>query len=87
MTIIIRVQPRAKRNSVEFSEDGAIRVRVTAPPDKGKANRAAIKLLADRLGAPISSLRIVRGHRSRNKVIQVDGLDNASVVSLIRELA
>ena len=79
MDISIRVHPRSNRNVVEVADDGTVRVRVTASPEKGKANDAVVKLLADRLGAPKSSIAIVRGHRSRNKVVRFDGLDKQEI--------
>ena len=71
----IRVQPRASRNEIgELSEDGVLRVRVTAPPTDGKANEAVVKLLAKHIGIAPSALTITRGGTSRNKVIEVEGL-------------
>lgn len=87
MNLDIRVQPRANRNSVEIGADGTVRVRVTAPPDRGKANDAVVKLLADRLRVSKSAIRIIRGHTSRNKVIQVNGLDRDDTISRIRASA
>ena len=84
MNLNIKVQPRASRNSVEISGDGAVKVRVTAPPDRGRANDAVIKLLAARLRVSRSAVRIVRGHTSRNKVVQVEGLDIADALCRIR---
>ncbi len=84
MNINVRVQPKARRNSVEVTDDSAVRVRVTAPPDRGKANEAVIKLLAARLGVSKSAIRVIRGHKSRNKVVQVEGLDCADALRRIR---
>ena len=84
MNINIRVHPRASRNTVELTEDGAVRVRVTAPTDRGKANDAVIRLLASRLGVSRSAVRIVRGHTSRSKVVQVEGLDLADAIGILR---
>ena len=54
-------------------------VRVTAPPEKGRANAAVIALLADALGVAKTSVRITRGHNSREKLVAVDGLEAAEV--------
>ena len=48
-------------------------VRVTAAPEGGKANDAVVALLAKRLRVPKRSVRIVRGHKSRNKQIRIEG--------------
>ena len=75
MNINVRVQPRSNRNAIEVSGGDIVKVRVTAPPERGKANDAAIRLIADRFGVARSAVRIVRGHTSRNKVVRVEGLD------------
>ena len=79
MNLNIKVHPRANRNTVEVSDDGALTIRVTAAPDRGKANAAAVKLLAGRLDVPKSSVSIIRGHTSRNKVVRVDGIEDAEL--------
>ena len=79
MNLNVKVQPHAKRNTVEVSDDGALTIRVTAAPDRGKANAAAIKLLASSLRVPKSSVSIIRGHTSRNKVVRVDGIEDAEL--------
>ena len=79
MNLNIKVHPRANRNTVEVSDDGALTIRVTAAPDRGKANAAAVKLLANRLDVPKSSVSIIRGHTSRNKVVRVDGIEDAEL--------
>ena len=79
MNLNIKVHPRANRNTVEVSDDGAVTIRVTAAPDRGKANAAAVKLLAGRLDVPKSSVSIIRGHTSRNKVVRVDGIEDAEL--------
>lgn len=72
----VHVQPRAGRDDVEGFRDGVLRVRVTAPPAEGKANTAVVKLLSDALGVSRSRIAIVRGHRARQKVIEVEGLSD-----------
>ena len=84
MRTAVRVVPRARRNAVEVTEDGSLRVRVTAAPADGKANEALVSLLSKRLRVPKSSVRIVRGHRARNKVVEVDGLSAQEVVDRLR---
>ena len=74
-TVEVRVTPRASssRVDVERGPDGGIeiRVRVTAPPERGKANRAVVELLARELGVAPTALEIVRGARSRRKTIRI----------------
>jgi uncharacterized protein len=77
-TIAVRVQPRARRDEIDAVRDGVIVMRVTAPPLEGRANDAVRRLLADRLGVPASTVHILRGQRSRDKVVRVDGVDQAA---------
>ena len=74
ITYKVRVQPKASRNQVDGYSADRLRLRVTAPPQDGKANAAVISLLAETLGVPKSRLRIIRGHGSREKLVQVTSL-------------
>jgi len=78
-TIAVRVQPRASRDGIVGWRDSVLRVRVCAAPIEGGANRAVESLLARALGVPTASVRVVRGERSRNKLVKVDGLGTADV--------
>ena len=60
-----------------------LRVRVQESPVDGQANRALIKLLADRLGVPISVVRIASGLKSRNKVVEIAGFDRDSAIRVL----
>ena len=85
VTLEIRVTPRAKRNSVELTSPGQLCVRVTVPPEDGKANAAVLKLLAKALGIPKSRMSIIRGQTNRDKVIALDGVTSSELeVTLAR---
>jgi uncharacterized protein len=78
LRLSVRLQPGAGRNetgTVELDAAGKtfLRVRVTAPPEGGKANRALIKLLARTWRLPASSLEVVTGAKDRRKVLEIDG--------------
>jgi uncharacterized protein (TIGR00251 family) len=77
--LAIRVQPRAKRTEVAGEREGAVVIKVNAPPLDGKANEAVCKLIAQRLGVPARSVRVVRGEKSRDKQVRVEGMDAADV--------
>lgn len=77
--IRLRVMPRAKRDAIDGFVDGVLKVRVTAAPQDGDANQAVVKLLAKQLGLPRSSVALVRGAKSRDKVIEISGLDLTSI--------
>lgn len=68
----IRVIPRAKQNSVTTDSDGTIRVHTTTAPTDGKANDAVVRALAKHFDVPRSSINIVRGQTSHNKVIEIN---------------
>ena len=82
MRLKVRVYPGSSRNAVAWSADQGLKVWVTAAPEDGKANAALLKLLADRLGIPRSGIRIIRGQRSRNKVLRLEGLTTEDVSRL-----
>ncbi len=67
----VRVQPRARRTEVVGWQGPALRIRVTAAPEAGLANRAVTDLLARALGVPVSSIELVRGAASRDKLFRV----------------
>jgi uncharacterized protein (TIGR00251 family) len=70
----VRVIPRASRNEIEGITGSALKVRVTAPPVEGAANKALIELLAERLEVRKSQIEIVAGQTSQQKMISVVGL-------------
>ena len=78
----VRVQPRSSRSAVEGVHGGALKVRLTAPPVDGAANEALVALLADELGVPRRSVRIVGGETSRTKIVEVRGIAAAVVERL-----
>jgi hypothetical protein len=75
--IDIRVIPRAPRTRVDGTRGGAILIRLAAPPVDGAANDELIAFLSDALGLPRSNISIVAGEKSRDKRVQVVGLDAA----------
>ena len=75
----VRVTPGASRDALLGWQGDVLRLSVAAPAQRGKANEAALRLLAAALGVPRERLRIVRGHTSRQKVIAIQGLDEAEV--------
>lgn len=66
----VRVIPRAKLNRVEVQPDGSVRVHTTTAPTDGKATADVIKMLAEHFGVPKTSIKLVRGATSRDKVFE-----------------
>ena len=77
--LAVRVVARASRDEIAGFEGETLRVRVTAPPVEGRANRALTRLLAKELGVARGDVRVVAGRGSRDKVLAVDGLGAAEV--------
>ena len=68
----VRVQPRASKDEITGVPQGAPRVRLRAPPVDGAANDALVIFLAGELGLSRREVRIVSGHGSRSKVVEID---------------
>lgn len=73
----LRVMPGARRTELVGRHGDAWKVRVSAPPENGRANDAVLNLLAERIGLPRRAVSIASGHSGRKKVVQVDGIDLA----------
>lgn len=79
----VRAQPGAKRNAITGVHNGALRVSVTAAPDKGKANDAIINVLAESFQLAKSSITLLGGATSRQKTFLLQGVKLDLVKSLL----
>lgn len=73
-TLNVRVTPRARTQDARVDATGTLLVRVRAPALDGRANVAALTAVAEALGVPVTTLRLLRGERGRRKVLEVGGL-------------
>ncbi|MBP8951174.1 MAG: DUF167 domain-containing protein [Armatimonadetes bacterium] len=73
-TLRLRVIPRARKDEIAGERDGAVVVRLQAPPVEGAANKALLKFLAKQLGVRPGDLTIASGAQSRDKIVRVEGL-------------
>ena len=78
--ISLRVYPGASRNEVVGFADGVLRVKVSAPPIRGKANRELIAFLSQLLGVGKDGVDIIKGHTTRNKIVAIGGLSRDEVM-------
>ncbi len=78
--IKIKLIPRSSRNEIIGKENDVIKVKLTAPPVEGKANKALVQFLAKKLGKPKRDVEIVSGEHSRLKSIRVYGLSIEEVM-------
>jgi uncharacterized protein (TIGR00251 family) len=81
--LAVKVTPNAGRNEITGVKDGVLRVKIAAPPDKGKANKELTDFLSRTLGVSKSSVAIIRGQTSRNKVIAIAGISREEAMKRI----
>lgn len=74
ITFAVRVQPRASHSAIAGEIDGALKVRLTAPPVEGAANEELIRFLSKLFGVPRQQIVIASGATARNKIIRVTDL-------------
>lgn len=67
MILTVHVKPNARQESLEWIDEDTLKISVTAPPEKGKANKAVITLLAKELGVAKTTIELIRGSTARIK--------------------
>ena len=77
------VVPGAARTEVVGTHDGALRIRVAAPPEKGRANRDVARFLKKKTGGKVA---IVKGHGSRRKTIRIGGVRPVDIQAALGEV-
>lgn len=83
--VTVRVQPGARREGVAGLHGATLKVTVTAPPEKGKANQAVLDLLARALGVKRRQLELISGAASRSKRVLVCGMSGPALVARLRQ--
>lgn len=83
MRLRIRAQPRASRTELAGEHGGALKVRLAAPPVDGDANRELIRFIARAVHVPASAVRVVSGSSSRSKLLEIEGVDSATVLKAL----
>ena len=71
----VKVVPRASKSEIVGSHDGALKIRIAAPPVEGAANAELIKLLAKTFGVSKSAVEIIGGQTSKIKQVKISGID------------
>jgi hypothetical protein len=74
ITVAVRVRPRSARAGIEGVEGEVLRVRLTAPPVEGLANKQLIEVMARAMGVAKSRVTILRGEGARTKLVAIEGL-------------
>jgi len=83
LTFAVRVVPRASKTAAAGEHDGALRVRVAAPPVEGAANEELVRFLAKTFGVAAREVEILSGHASKSKRVRVRGAKASDLLRLI----
>ena len=83
MVLAVRVQPRASKDEIAGVMSGALKVRLRAPALEDRANEALCEFLAELLKTPKAAVRILSGHHSRSKRVEVRGVTEQQVLGLV----
>ena len=86
LTFDIQVIPHASRAEIAGVQEGAFKVKVTAPPVEGAANEACIKLLAKELGLKKSQMEISSGAKSRKKTVMIKDISKKELETKINNI-
>ena len=78
--IAVRLRPRGHADEVLGLEEGVLQAKVAAPPVDGKANRSLCRLVARQAGVPPSRVTVLRGEKSRDKLLLVEGIDEPTLM-------
>jgi uncharacterized protein (TIGR00251 family) len=81
LVVRLHVLPRAKRCEIAGVHNGALKIKITAPPVDDAANRAIIEFFSASLGLPKSNLQILAGAKSRDKILQIKGVSLADFLA------
>jgi uncharacterized protein len=83
-TFAVRVQPRAARTAITGMMGEVVKLSLSAPPVDGRANVAVVEFFSEVFSVPRSSVQVVTGERSRNKVIRIAGRTAAELQQMLR---
>ncbi len=83
LTIRVKAVPGASRDSIAGLLGDRVKVRISAPPEGGKANKAIVKLFARSLGCKPAQVSIVSGQTNPEKIVSIDGVDASSVAGVL----
>jgi len=79
----VRIQPRASKDEIVGEYNGALKIKLTSPPVEGEANRSCIEFLSKRFKIAKSHLEIIKGEKSKDKLIKIIGLRREDVLKIL----
>jgi uncharacterized protein len=83
VNLLVRVQPRASKDEIAGTMEGALKIRLRAPALENRANDALVAFLADLLKRPKSAVRIQSGEHGRTKRVEIHGVTRQQVLNLV----
>jgi uncharacterized protein len=84
ITFHVRVQPRASKDEISGTWEGALKVRLSAPAVENRANEALVAFLSDLLKTPKSAVRIQSGEHARTKRVEIRGVTRQQILDLLQ---
>lgn len=84
VTLSVRVQPRASKDEIAGTLDGALKIRLRAPALENRANEALVEFLSSLLKTSKSAVRIQSGEHGRNKRVEIRGVTRRQVLDLLQ---
>ena len=81
--ISVHAYPNAAKNEVIGFTDDVLRVKISAPPVKGKANKELLAFLCQLLALSKDRIGIIKGHTTRNKIVAIDGMSKEAAIKLL----
>lgn len=83
VTFAVRVLPRSSRNEIVGEAEGVLKIKLTAPPVEGAANKALIEFLSGKLKVAKSRITIITGQSGRSKVVAIEGITKAEFLNSV----
>jgi len=86
LRVYLKVQPSSSKRELVFRDDGTVKAYLNSAPENNKANKELVKYLAEILGISKGSVKIIKGHKTKNKVVEISGLSAADFSKKIKAL-
>lgn len=85
VTFKVKVQPRASKNELAGILGDEVKIRITAPPVDGEANKGVLRFFADLFQVPKAAVTIVSGLSSRSKTVEISGVNTSEVLKVLKK--
>lgn len=85
LDVPVHVQPRARSNQIVGIHNGALKLKIVAPPVEDAANKAILRFFANLLEIPVSRVKMLTGERSRDKTLRIEGISLSQLLARLPE--